>query len=222
MPPKSIPVLITCEQCGGQQSVRPSWAGRRFCSPVCAGIARRGKYTGENSPKYAGRVSLTCPICSKAFLVKPGDVWKRRTCSLPCLAASKANAIEEYRADPDTGCWIWQRFTDKNGYARVSINGRKTLAHRAYYERFNGPIGEGLEIDHTCNNESCVNPAHLVARTPQGHADRHHFDRLSREDIAEMRRLYPGMTQFAIAKRFNVDASTVSRIVRFENWADVA
>ena len=35
------------------------------------------------------------------------------------------------------------------------------LAHRAYYERYVGPIPEGLVIDHLCRNRRCVNPTHL-------------------------------------------------------------
>lgn len=37
--------------------------------------------------------------------------------------------------DPETGCWLWQRGKDRNGYPQVVIGGRHLLAHRWAYER---------------------------------------------------------------------------------------
>ncbi len=53
------------------------------------------------------------------------------------------------------------------GYARVMLNRRTLLAHRAMYEQEVGPIPEGLTIDHLCNVKPCVNPSHLEAVTFQ-------------------------------------------------------
>lgn len=76
-------------------------------------------------------------------------------------------------------CWPWTGYREKKtGYGYISSDGRPRLAHRIVYEAFNGPIPEGLHIDHTCHNRStdcaggstcrhrrCVNPAHLEAVT---------------------------------------------------------
>ena len=63
-------------------------------------------------------------------------------------------------------CWEWTGPVDKDGYARMRHGrGNARRAHRWAYERFVGPIPDGLTIDHLCNNKGCVNPAHLRPAT---------------------------------------------------------
>jgi len=57
-------------------------------------------------------------------------------------------------------CWIWIGVRS-GGYGRYTFRGKLTGAHRFYYELVNGPIAEGLQIDHLCRNRACVNPDHL-------------------------------------------------------------
>lgn len=58
-------------------------------------------------------------------------------------------------------CWIWTAAVDKDGYGRFRTPTTHIRAHRWAWERVNGPIPEGLMIDHLCRNPGCVNPAHL-------------------------------------------------------------
>lgn len=83
----------------------------------------------------------------------------------------------------DSGCWLWQKAKNKEGYGIINIRGRGArLAHRVAYETFIGPIPEGLQVDHECHNQDkscqggsgcahrrCLNPEHL--RTLTGRAN---------------------------------------------------
>lgn len=71
----------------------------------------------------------------------------------------------------DDDCWNWTGAKNPKGYGSVS-NGRSgatALAHRKSYMHTVGDIPYGYEIDHLCENTSCVNPAHLEAVTPEEH-----------------------------------------------------
>lgn len=59
------------------------------------------------------------------------------------------------------GCWIWTGAKTK-GYGKLRIDQSTWMqAHRLAYEIIVGEIPEGLELDHSCRNHSCVNPDHL-------------------------------------------------------------
>lgn len=60
-----------------------------------------------------------------------------------------------------TGCHHWVRSTTHDGYAHAQIDGRLRYIHRVIWERANGPLAEGMTVDHTCFNASCINLAHL-------------------------------------------------------------
>ena len=66
-----------------------------------------------------------------------------------------------------TDCVIWPKSRTSKGYGQTSPDpGRATrLAHRQAWERVNGPIPEGLTIDHLCRNKACVNVEHLEVVT---------------------------------------------------------
>lgn len=75
--------------------------------------------------------------------------------------------VDRDESDGDA-CWTWIGTKNAVGYGRFKTGGRKIYAHRFAYETFVGPIpADRLQIDHRCNNPSCVNPDHLAPATPR-------------------------------------------------------
>ncbi len=89
-----------------------------------------------------------------------------------------------------TPCWIWQHQITAAGYGRATVTDptaprRQEYAHRLAWEAENGPIPDGMEIDHLCHNADptcpagfecqhrrCVNPEHLEVVTSQVNSQR--------------------------------------------------
>lgn len=78
------------------------------------------------------------------------------------LEAFRAKTVVE-----PSGCWTWigarAGGAGRGGslYGYVHKDGRMQPAHRAYWEATNGPVPEGLDLDHLCRNRLCVNLDHL-------------------------------------------------------------
>jgi hypothetical protein len=84
------------------------------------------------------------------------------------------------KVDRSGECWIWTGSLVGGGYGMYSISQNEhQIAHRFAWESVNGPIPEGLELDHTCHSRDaacvggeaclhrrCVRPAHLEPVTP--------------------------------------------------------
>lgn len=58
-------------------------------------------------------------------------------------------------------CLVWTASKYYNGYGQMKVNGKPGRAHRYAWERANGPIPEGMVIDHVCHNPACCEVTHL-------------------------------------------------------------
>ena len=57
-------------------------------------------------------------------------------------------------------CWLWTGHL-RSGYGRFEVDRKLVSVHRFSYELVYGPIPSGLQLDHLCRVQNCVNPAHL-------------------------------------------------------------
>lgn len=71
------------------------------------------------------------------------------------------------RVDRSGSCWKWTAAKNNDGYGYFSARGYSARAHRWSFELANGPIPQGLVLDHLCRNRSCVRPDHLELVTVQ-------------------------------------------------------
>ena len=58
-------------------------------------------------------------------------------------------------------CWLWTGGVTPAGYGRVKWDHADVTVHRLTWEWKNGPIPDGLQLDHLCRNRRCVRPSHL-------------------------------------------------------------
>ena len=125
-------------------------------------------------------------------------------------------------------------------YTLICIEGKpyNRLTHRLVCEAFNGPCGEGMQCAHYDGNRLNNRPDNLRWTTSkENHADRiRHGNnlagetngraKLSEEDVDEIRGLYQSRDGarlkngelLAIARKFGVNGSTISRIASGRNW----
>lgn len=81
----------------------------------------------------------------------------------------RAKATLQRRVVQDGECLRWQGSHDRLGYARISYLGVNRLAHVLVWEFANGPVPDGLDIDHVyqagCRYRDCIRIEHLEAVT---------------------------------------------------------
>lgn len=156
------------------------------------------------------------------------------------------------RVEKSDGCWPW-RGARLRGYGKFNSRtlGRQGYAHRFAYEFARGPIPDGLQVLHRCDNPPCCNPDHLFLgtqldniadmvakgrgasgdrsgwrthpeRMPRG--ERHSHAKLTAAQVEEIRATPRRRgSQRALARRFGVSEATVSLIVNGFLWkADAA
>lgn len=109
-------------------------------------------------------------------------------------------------------------------------------AHRHIWRLLNGEIPDKFEVMHTCDNPTCVNPAHLVLGTHRDNMNdmvskkrdkkatgaQSGKARLSEAAVLAIRALPVGMNQQVIAQQYTVTPSTIWHIINNRTWRTLA
>tara|TARA_R110000796_G_scaffold49573_1_gene118203 strand:- start:231 stop:683 length:453 start_codon:yes stop_codon:yes gene_type:complete len=138
------------------------------------------------------------------------------------------------KVDKTGDCWIWTGAKQHSGYGRFRFNGGLDGAHRVSYILSYGPIPADKMVCHSCDNPSCVNPAHLWAGTgkdnmqdavQKGRAARGETQgssKLTAANVLSIREIANGgTTQVKIAEQFNISSAHVSDIVLRKRWRHI-
>lgn len=158
--------------------------------------------------------------------------------------------MEQVEYDPESGCLVYTGYVGPNGYGRATINGKRDTIHRHAHRIFIGPIPDGLNILHACDNRRCIHPGHISAGTQQeniaqavargrmSYGALHYMKRpeykgcragskncgakLDEDDVRTIRELKRGGVPVnALAAASGVTAHQIHRIIKGDRWKAV-
>lgn len=123
------------------------------------------------------------------------------------------------------GCRICVSHKPNNdGYVIVRIGGKKESLHRYVFEEVHGPIPDGMQVMHKCDNPKCSEITHLELGT----AAQNSFDaaakgrrarKLTSEVVREIRSSLESSS--ILAERFGVTRATIGDVRKRASWKHV-
>ena len=146
----------------------------------------------------------------------------------------------QQRTKREASCWLWLGSKLPTGYGLFYPAWRAQIyAHRFAWElEHDQSVPSGLHVMHSCDNPSCVNPAHLsigthkenmrdcvakgrhVSRSPRGEEHYHHT--LTEQDVRDIRTQHAsGIPPRVLAPKYGVSRNHIDLVVRRKAWKHV-
>lgn len=219
-----------CGACGASYKSRPSRTGSRYCSRKCQAIG--------NTIPAEDKIRNVCAGCGEIYIVKRPNRHST-CCSSKCLgrynsAQRRKIWLAEFliQKTGQPGCWEWPGTRSDQGYGTFKDNGKRIAAHRAAWESENGPVPDGLDVLHSCDNPPCCRPSHLFLGTQaDNNADRDTKGRGARGSDFSFARLSPAavlqirssaLSDRKCAAEFGVSRGTIRAVRAYLTWRHVA
>ena len=127
-----------------------------------------GRKYGRTNARRIGRVK-TCSLCDQPTVGRGWCKshyyrWRRNGDPLggrPTYGDDDARFRAAYRM-ADNGCHIWTKGADRKGYGKFYAQARAWRAHVWAWTQVNGPVPDGLQLDHfVCDTPACCNAQHV-------------------------------------------------------------
>lgn len=161
------------------------------------------------------------------------------------IMQTKEQIIERFwnkvdKSAGEDGCWLWKAGTitrgvpGHRGYGNFWLTHTTSVrAHRFVWELIHGPIPQGMEVCHTCDHESCVNPKHLFlgtqadnisdsvakGRQVDNNGEKNGMAKLTANQIREIRK--SNLKREILATQFNVSKEHINSIQRRACWKNI-
>jgi hypothetical protein len=186
------------------------------------GHQRRGEHFNDTPPNPGGLCQCGCGESVQRSLhtdSKKGTVRGEfvRFLTGHHSRISPLEYIEEDRGY-DTPCHIWQRAINKRwGYGITE--GRR--AHVVAWEAVNGPVPDGMDLDHLCRVRACRNPEHLEPVIRAVNIQRGDKAKLTPEIVREIRARAQKRNLSVLAVEYGVHPSTIRAVAHRRTWQNI-
>lgn len=160
-----VPKVCSIDGCGQPKKTR-GW-----CNMHYSAWHRHGDPLGKhvfNRDKSCSIEGCDSPVSARTWCKKHYNRWLIHGDPTVVKGNAFSDPSESFRArtrHAESGCLEWTGAVDPGGYGRIRADDKTVLAHRYAWERVNGPIPAGMQVDHTCWNHACCNVAHLRLAT---------------------------------------------------------
>lgn len=136
------------------------------------------------------------------------------------------------KGGPDD-CWLWTAAPGGSGYGKFRAAGRSLVASRVAYALAHGDAPTDMDVCHSCDSPTCVNPAHLFlgsrrknmedmvekGRCNAARGARSGKAKLLPKQVYKIReRSDAGETRVSLADEFGVSAVSIGEIALRRSW----